>query len=238
MRIGSTDRSADAVAVALLAISQFQLVINYGTESPATATEAAVRLSQRGLALDNNDPVVLVACGGLAHLMKRFDEADVLLARALAIDPTSAWAWMRYGFSLRRPRLSSGVKNDGLQLSRQEAADRAIACIQRALQLMGPGLSRGNCFNGIASAHVMARRWEDATVWMGRALAEDPNDTATYRHIFSLAFNMGDRNTMTRSVEHLRRACPHLTVSYHTDNFSEANPLWLEALRSAGMPLT
>jgi AraC-like DNA-binding protein/tetratricopeptide (TPR) repeat protein len=203
---------ADGVAVALLAFSQFQLVLLYGTEAPATATDAAVRLSQRGLSLDNNDPLVLVASGGVAHWLRRFDEADALLARALAIDPTSAWAWERFGYS-QRPCLSSGVKDGGVQLPHREAADRAIAGLKRALQLLGPSISPSNCFHGIASAHVMAGRWEDARVWMHRALAENPDGAWIHRNVFSLAFKTGDWSTMTRSVERMRRAYPHLTVS-------------------------
>jgi AraC-like DNA-binding protein len=228
---------ADAVSTALLAFSQFQLVLLYGTESPATAMDAAARLSQRGIALDDDDPLVLVACGGLAHWMRRFDEADALLTRALAIDPTSAWAWERYGYS-QRPCLSSKAKDGGAELSRREAADHAIAGLRRALQLRGPGISRSNCFHGIAAAHIMAGRWEDARFWMHRALAENSDGAWIHRNIFSLAFKTGDPGSMTRSVEHMRRAYPHLTVAYHADNFSAAEPLWLEALRNAGMPLT
>jgi hypothetical protein len=36
----------------------------------------------------------------------------------------------------------------------------------------------------------------------------------------------------------MRRAYPHLTGSYHADNLAASDPLWLEALRNAGMPLT
>ena len=227
---------ADALAAALLAFSRFQLVLFYGTDSPVPTMDVAARLSQRAVALDNNDPLVLVACGGVAHWRRRFDEADALLTRALAIDPTSAWAWERYGYSLR-PCLSSQAKDGGPELSPQEAADRAIAGLQRALQLRGPGTSRGNCFHGIASAHVMAGRWEDAGIWMHRALAENTDGAWIHRNIFSLAFKTGDASGMMRSVEHLRRAYPHLTVSYHADNLAAADPLWLEAFRSAGMPL-
>jgi adenylate cyclase len=228
---------ADAVATALLALSQFALVLYYGTESPATAMDAAARLSQRAIALDSDDPLVLVACGGVAHWMRQFDEADALLARALAIDPTSGWAWERYGYSLR-PCLNSGAKDGGAQLSCQEAAARGITGFQRALQLMGPGMPRSNGFHGIASAHVMAGRWEDARTWMYRALAENPHGAWIHRNVFSLALKTGDSAIMARSVEHLRRAYPHLTVSYHAYDLAGADPLWLEAFRSAGMPLT
>ena len=228
---------ADAVAVALLALSHFQLVLYYGTEVPATAMDAAAQLSQSALSLDNSDPMVLVACGGVAHWMRQFDEADALLARALAIDPTSSWAWERYAYSLR-PCLSSGEKHGGVHLSHRDAADHAIAGFQRALRLMGPSMPRSNCFHGIASAHVMACRWEDARVWMQRALAVNPDGAWIHRNVFSLAFKTGDSGNMARSVELMRRAYPHLSVSYHAKNLTAADPLWLEALAKAGMPLS
>ena len=193
--------SADAVAVALLALSHFQLVLYYGTELPATAMDAAAQLSQRALSLDNNDPMVLVACGGVAHWMRQFDEADALLARALAIDPTSSWAWERYAYSLR-PCLSSGEKNGGVLLSHRDAADRAIAGFQRAIRLMEPSVSRSNCFHGIASAHVMADRWDDARVWMDRALALNSDAAWIHRNLFSLGFKtreLGQYGTVGRA---------------------------------------
>ena len=228
---------ADAVAVALLALSHFQLVLYYGTELPATAMDAAAQLSQRALSLDNNDPMVLVACGGVAHWMRQFDEADALLARALAIDPTSSWAWERYAYSLR-PCLSSGEKHGGVHLSHRDAADHAIAGFQRAIRLMGPSVSRSNCFHGIASAHVMADRWDDARVWIHRALAVNSDAAWIHRNLFSLGFKTRDSGSMARSVEHMRRAYPHLTVSYHAKNLTAADPRWLEALQKAGMPLS
>ena len=101
-----------------------------------------------------------------------------------------------------------------------------------------PGISRSNCFHGIAAAHVMAGRWEDARVWMHSALAENPNGAWIHRNIFSLAFKMGDSGGMARSVERMRRAYPHLSLTYHAENLAAAEPLWLEALRTSGIPLT
>jgi adenylate cyclase len=228
---------ADAVSTALLAFAQFQLFLLYGTESPAIAMDEAARLSRRAMLLDDSDPLVLVACGGVAHWMRRFDEADALLTRALAMDPSFAWAWERYGYS-QRPCLSSKAKDGNAAVSRREAADKAIACIQRALRLRADSSSPSNCFHGIATAHVMAGRWQDAESWMHRALAENSGGAWIHRNMFSLAFQTRDRGTMTRSVEQMRRAYPHLTVAYHADNLAAAEPLWLEALHEAGMPLT
>jgi hypothetical protein len=83
----------------------------------------------------------------------------------------------------------------------------------------------------------MAGRWEDARLWMHRALAENPNGAWIYRNMSCLAFKMGDSDGIVQAVEHMRRAYPYLTVAHHADNFPVMDPGWLEALASAGMPL-
>jgi AraC-like DNA-binding protein/TolB-like protein len=231
---------ADAVAVALLAFCQIELVGRYATESPGTAVDAAVRLSQRAGLLDNNDPLVLVARAGVAGWLQQYEQTDALLTRALAMDSTSAWAWERYAYA-RLSDLPIGVRDAGEtgehRLSRPERADRAIADFHRALQLRGPGMARSNCFHGIAAAHCMAGRWDDAMLWMRKALVENPNGAWIHRNVSCLAFKMGDLAGVAQSVDHMRRAHPYLTVSYHADNFPVGDLGWIEALASAGMPL-
>ena len=83
----------------------------------------------------------------------------------------------------------------------------------------------------------MAGRWEDAKLWMRKALAENPDGEWIHRNESCLAFKMGDPGGMAQAVDRLRRAHPYLTVSYHADSFP-ADPGWLEAAASAGMPLS
>ena len=233
---------ADAVAAALLSFGQIELVGRYATESPGAALSAAVQLSQRASFLDNNDPLVLVARSGVAGWLKQYDEADALLNRALAIDPTNAWAWERYAYA-RLSNLPVGVAGvprehgASARLSQPNEADHAVADFQRSLQLRGPGFSRSNCFHGIASAHCMAGRWEDARRWMHKALAENPDGAWIHRNVSCVAFKMGDQRGISDSVDRMLRAHPYLTVAYHADNFPVMDPRWLEALASAGMPL-
>jgi AraC-like DNA-binding protein/TolB-like protein len=251
---------SNAMATALLAYGQLSLVGYYGTESPAPTLAAAVRLAQRALLLDSNDPLVLVSRAGIAGWLKQFDAADALLTRALAIDPSSAWAWERYAYS-RLSNLPIGVRNgaesaassvnrrcrlfegksspqDAVgKLSLSEAADSVIADFQRALQLRGPGISRSNCFHGIGSAHCMAGRWDEAKAWLHKAMAENPGGAWIHRSLSCLAHNTSDPCGVAQSVECMRRAYPFLTVSYHADNFP-ADVGWLEALANAGMPLS
>jgi AraC-like DNA-binding protein/tetratricopeptide (TPR) repeat protein len=240
---------SDAAAVALLSFAQIELIGRYATASPATALDAAVGLSQRAALLDDNDPLVLVARGGVAGWVKQFDEADALLTRAVAIDPTCAWARERYAYS-RFVNLPIGRQNEGESLfwsrtTQQHRADvqgnrpedLAIADFHRALQLRGPGISRSNCLHGIGTAYCKAGRWNDARLWLHKALGENPDGAWIHRSLSCIAFMMGDRDGVAQSVERMRRAHPYLTVSYHASNFP-VEPPWLDALAKAGMPLS
>ena len=228
---------ANSTALALLAYSQIELVGRYATTSPADALNAATRLSQRALLLDNNDPLALVASAGVAGSQGQSDEANSLLTRALAIDPTSAWAWERYAYS-QLSFLPLGIRFEReAHIAHTPHADRVIADFRRALRLRGPRISRSNCFQGIALAHGMAGRWDEARFWMRKALAENPGGTWIHRCMSSIAFKVDDQAGVVHSVDHLCRAHPHLTVSWHADHIS-ADPGWLEALAKAGMPLS
>ena len=214
---------ADAVATALLAFSQLQLVGYYGTEAQGTAFNAAVCLSQRAVLLDNSDPLVLIARAGIAEWLPESDETDALSVRALAMDPTSTWVWERRAYA---------------RFSRHEDSDRAVADFHRALQLRGPGIGRSSCLHGIACAHLIADRWEEADLWLRRALAENPAADWMHRTMSRLALRRGDKPGLARSVECMRRARPFLTVSFLADNYRVCEPGWLDALADAGMPLT
>ncbi len=228
---------ADPTALALLAYSQMELVGRYATTSPADALDAAMRLSQRTVLLDNNDPLALVARSGVAGSQGQSDEANALLTRAMAIDPTSAWAWERYAYS-QLPGIPLGTRCEReAYIAHTPRADRVIADFRRALRLRGPTISRSNCFQGIALAHCMAGRWDDARFWMHKALAENPSGTWILRCMSSIAFRADDPAGVVHSVDRLCRAHPHLTVSYHAAHFS-ADAGWLEALANAGMPIS
>ena len=213
---------ADATAAALLAFSQLQLIGYYGTESQSAAFNVAVQHLRRAVLLDDSDPLVLVARAALAEWLPQPDDAGTPLSRALAIDPTSTWAWERRAYA----RLS-------------EDADHAIADFQQALQLRGPAMARTNCLHGIASAHLCAGRWEDADLWLRKALAENPHAEWMHRTISRLALRRGDVPGIARAVECLRRAHPFLTVSFLAGNHpvSTCDPDWLGAVADAGLPL-
>jgi AraC-like DNA-binding protein/TolB-like protein len=212
----------DAVSVALLAFCHAQLANFHGTTTPRDARDTALRLSTRASMLDNGDPLALMARGAIAWWMLRHDEGDALLTRALAMDPTSAWAWEYRGYT---------------RLRYEKDPDRAIADIQRSLRLRGPGISRGSAFHAISVVHWSAGRFEEAFQWACKALAENPDADWMHRYKSCSAAKMGDLSAVKQSVDCMRRARPHLTVSLIVDNYAHADAGWLEALTHAGMPL-
>ena len=214
---------ADATAVALLAYCHAQRANFIATPSLAADRDAALGLSQRAGMLDNGDPLVLTARGAVAAWALQSDEADALATRALSIDPTSAWAWMLRGHTRR------GFAG---------AAERAIADYQRSIQLRGPGISASSCLYAIGAAHWSAGRFEETSRWVRRALAENPNAAWMHRHLSCAAAKLGDLATVAHSVDCMRRAQPHLSVSLLVENYPVADPDWLAAISRAGLPLT
>jgi adenylate cyclase len=103
--------AADATSMALLACCNAQLGTYHGTSSPGAARDTALALSLRAGMLDNSNPLVMAACSTATALALPADEAEALVTRALAMDPTSAWAWERRGF---------------LRLNSPADADRAV----------------------------------------------------------------------------------------------------------------
>ena len=215
---------ADPLPMALLAYCHAQRIGYLDTVSPGVACEAARSCYQRAGALDNNDPLVTVARASAASLLSLLfdrDEADALATRALAMDPTSAWAWERRGFT----RVSSGGEP-------QQAIDDFL----RALRLRGPDMPQSNCFLGIADAHRAAGRREDAILWVRKAIAANPPAIWLQRNRFFYAWELGDRTEQMLAVDCLRRGVPELTASRVAHGWP--CPDWLDALVAAGMPLT
>jgi AraC-like DNA-binding protein/TolB-like protein len=213
----------DATAIALLAYCHAQCANFIATPSLAADRDAALRFSRRAGVLDNSDPLVLAARGLVAAWALRNDEADALAARALSIDPWSAWAWMLRGHT---------------RCGFVSAPERAIADYQRSIQLRGPGISPSSCLYAIGAAHWRAGRFEETVRWVRQALAENPNATWMHRNLSCAAAKLGDTATVARSVDCMRRAQPHMTVSLLVENYPIADPDWLEAITRLGMPLT
>ena len=184
------------LAAALAAWGHSQLVMYNGTKAPAEERSRALRLVQRAEILDSDDPLVLTARCAVHTMAKEFDIAEALVTRALALDPSSAWAWGRSGWL-------ASYRGD---------SKTAIGHFGRALKLDPNSASRANNFVGIGSAHFNAKRYEAAAFWLRRALLEQPGTWWANRSLSVSYARLGERSKALESLEALRRSCPDLTV--------------------------
>src|SRR5262249_5062859 len=119
--------------------------------------------------------------------------ADALLARSLAMDPTSAWAWERSGWLktyLGEPQT-------------------AIEHFRRSFVLDPSGPNNANRFTGIGSAHFDARRYEQAAYWFRKALPELPWPARTLACAY---VRMGQQSAAGEALNAFLDYCPDATV--------------------------
>ncbi|WP_270933390.1 helix-turn-helix domain-containing protein [Falsiroseomonas oryzae] len=148
-----------AAPVALQAWCRMQLVLYHQMRDPAAGRSEAQALAARAAELDQvGDPSVLTARSCVATWAGQADLADALLARALAINPSFAWAWERSAC---------------LQLNYGKA-QRSITQYRRAISLKERGAPLANCWAGLGGAYLSAGRHAEAAVWHRRALTENP----------------------------------------------------------------
>jgi tetratricopeptide (TPR) repeat protein len=131
-------------------------------------TQQGARLAQRAIELGRNDAVALTRGGhALGHFGGDLDGCIALLERALMLNPNLLAAWYLSGFQ----RIARGEPND------------AIERFRKGIQLnpLDPEMPRMQ--TGMALAHLLARRYDLASLWAGRALREMPS--------FALAAGIG-----------------------------------------------
>jgi adenylate cyclase len=184
------------LATGLAAWCHGQLVMYNASDSPARDRACALRLAHLAAVLDTDDPLVLTARSAVHTMAGEFDTADALLARALALDPTSGWAWGRSGW------LTSYIGK----------SDVAIEHFRRAISLEPSSWSNANTFAGIGSAHFGAGRYDAAALWMRKALLEQPGMSWANRTLSVSYVRLGERLKALESLEALRRYCPDLTI--------------------------
>jgi adenylate cyclase len=158
----------------------------------------AVRLANRAAVLDvDGDPLVVTARCAVHTMVNDLETGAVLLERALALDPTSAWAWERSGW------LKTYCGQPEL----------AIRHFEHSLRLAPARPQRAHCFIGIGSACFEAGDYENAAHWKRRAMLEQPATAWVNRTLAVSYARLGDRLAALDSLEALRRYCPDVTTS-------------------------
>jgi adenylate cyclase len=187
-----------ALPAAIAAWCHAQLVTYNGTRALADERARALRLAARANVLDaDDDPLVITARCAVHTMLNDLETGAVLLERALALDPTSPWAWER-----------SGWLHTYLGQS-----DVAIRHFKHGIELASDQSRNAHRYIGIGSAYFDAGRYEEAARWKRKALLEDPGTCWVNRTLAVCYARLGDRKAALDSLGALRRCYPDVTIS-------------------------
>jgi len=214
---------ADTLALSLAALGHAQIAFYLGTTAPAESREQAIRFSQHAAALSDHDALSLTALAGAAAALGRpAEEIERLTIRALAIDPTLGWAWLRMGF---------------VRLGLGQDPSLALADFHRASRLNGPGMPRANILNGLSRVSLAVGSRPNNVSYSLQALAANPRAAWIQVNLICAYHAAGELAAMRRSLGGLRTACPDLTLTLFADCRPWLPAECLEILHDAGLPL-
>ena len=196
----------------------------YNWADDIAASKAMARsLAERAAEMSGDDPVILAVLGAVHTFVRNNGTARVLLERAVALDPNAAWAWSRLGW----------LENYSDQ------PEKAIMNFERALRLSPIDPMNFNNYVGMASAHEVARDYDQAVAFYRRALEEKPNASWLYRNLASSLSGAGRMDEARQAFAELMRYYPDLTVSKFKEAMVFSNAV-LERmavnLRKLGLP--
>src|SRR5579871_3963344 len=185
----------------------------------------ASRFGRTAAKLGNDDAAALSRAGhAVAYVAEDLDAGARFIDRALELNPNLASAWFHSGW-LR------------IWLGDPDTAIQHFARFRR-MSPVDPLLMRTNC--GIAFAHVLAGRYDEASSHAEQALNENPDSHQALRMAAMSHALAGRMERAQEMMERLRQIDPGLRVS----NLKDLTPLrrpedttrYAEGMRKAGLP--
>ncbi|TIV65983.1 MAG: tetratricopeptide repeat protein, partial [Mesorhizobium sp.] len=211
------------LALSLLAWCHLQRASYRWTEKPTASREEGLRLAKKGAALSGDDPMVLAVLGAAHSFARDYDVADMHLARARALDPNSAWAWLRSAWL-------------DVYRERPEAAIEKFEHFER----LSPRDPMGYMAEiGIGTAHFVAARYDEAVALMQRGLSQQPGAWWGLRLLVTALVHAGRKDEARGACRRLVETYPGLTIAKVDDAspFEAGTSERIAAgLREAGLP--
>jgi TolB-like protein len=214
-----------ASAYGMAAWCVFWLRVNGWVDDRAHATAEGTRLARLAVEHGRDDAIALTRGGhALAHFSGDLDQGIALIDRALTLNPNLAAAWFLGAY---------------LRLWRSEP-DEAIARFQRAMRLSPMDSETYRMQAGMAMAHLLSRRFDDASEWAEKAFRELPVFTMVAGVTAASHALAGRASEARHAMEHLRQLDPALRVANLGEWLPFRRPedaaLFAAGLRKAGLP--
>ena len=199
--------------------------INRWTIDRVQETAETTRLARRAVDSGADDAVALCTGGyALAFVAHDLDGGAALIDQALSMNPNLAWAWHSSGWLrafLGEPEVAIRHLEHGMRLSP-----------------LDPFVFRA--YAGLACAHLLAGRYEEASSWAEKALQRRPNLLVAVREAAASHALAGRLSKAQNAMASLRQSDPGLRISNFTDWLPLRRPqdiaTYEEGLRKAGLP--
>jgi TolB-like protein/class 3 adenylate cyclase/tetratricopeptide (TPR) repeat protein len=183
------------------------------------------RLARRAVDLGPDDAVALAGGGyALVFVVHDLDNGAAFIEQALALNPNLAWALHSSGWT-------KAFLGD---------TDTAIKHLTHAMRLSPLDPLRFRALGGIALAHFLAGRYDEAITWAEAALRERPNYLAAIRELAAACALAGRLPEARKAMAQLREIDPAMRVSTVKNWVPFRRPDDLkrleDGLRKAGLP--
>jgi adenylate cyclase len=205
------------LALALAAWCHAQSSVYNWVEDIEPEKAEALALAERAASLSHDDPLILTVLGTVHTFARHYGAARVLLQRAAALDPNSAWAHSRLGW---------------LAAYTDRPAD-AHKHFERALRLSPVDPMNFNNYAGTACAFQVEGNDTAAAELFQRALDERRNAHWIHRNLAPALLGAGKEREARESFEALLAAYPDLTIK----RYKAAMPTSLRVLDRIGKQL-
>jgi TolB-like protein/Tfp pilus assembly protein PilF len=197
------------------------LLLRYLGYIEVDAKEAAT-LAARAAELDRNDPWAYVALGFAAFTERHTDESTAHFQRALNLNPNFAAA---HGYL-------------GWALSFDGQSDKAIVHAQTALRMSPHDPQQVIFHGGLAAAHYLACRYDEAVDSALRALRFRPTFNGARRLLVAALAQAGRLDEARKELERLKDFQPDISLAWIENNVpytpSQMNR-YLEGWRKVGL---
>jgi adenylate cyclase len=171
-------------------------IINQWTDSPTQAAGKLLDAAQRSVALDERDSDGQVTLGGAYALTGQQDKAIAALELAVQLNPSSAFAHT----------------NLGLILARGGRPDDAIASHEKAMRLSPQDPMMWTFLFGIAMAHFVAGRYEEAVKWAQRSTQRRADFVLPYRFLAASYAHLGRLDEARTALQEVLRLTPEFSL--------------------------
>ena len=209
-----------AVAEAYLAVAYAMRQLR-GLGQPNDRTRA-LELAEDAVILEPDDPVTLRCAGHALAFFGHHDRGLALLEKAAGINVNGSQVLHSLGW----------VKNYACV-----EPDQAIAHFERAMRLSPRDPEVSGMLNGIAFAHLIAGRYEQALIFAQRNIDASPQFVHGHRMKIAALSSLGRLPEAKAAAEVLLKYDPAFTISrLATFRDPDFQRKYRDALRAAGLP--